>query len=113
MWNKIFTDNNEWVNYSSQHYWSFGIFALLGILFIIYVKKGLDKDQQHKALLYFCIFIWVVQYLKVLIRFYLGIFNYKVDLPLELCNMIPVFMTFAVYNRSNNYDHSCRFLSSL
>ena len=100
MWEAFFLDNNEWTNYTTPHYVSWVIFAILGILFILYSKYKLYPDQQHTYLLYLCLFIWVVQYAKIFIKLYLGNFNYQKDLPLELCNMLPIFMFFAVLNKS-------------
>jgi len=103
MWENIFVDNNEWINYTAQHYISFAIFTLIGFLFIRYTYKNCSEEQQWKYLLYFCGFIWFVQYVKVFIRWKLGVFNPHVDFPLELCNIIPVFMTFMVYYRSRKW----------
>lgn len=103
MWEKFFLDNDQWVNYTTQHYVSFLVWASLGACFIWYAHNKLSNNDQHKALLFFCIFLWIVQYAKIFIRLYLGTFNYKVDLPLELCNMIPIFMTFAVWKRSRKW----------
>lgn len=100
MWENIFVDNNEWVNYTLQHYISFGIFTLFGFIFIRHAYKHWNVDQQWKNLFYFCLFLWFVQYLKVFIRWQLGIFNPEIDCPLELCNMLPIFMTIMAYLRS-------------
>ncbi len=103
LWEKIFIDNQEWVNYSTEHYISFVIFSVLGVAFIYCGTKIWDEKQKHKYWLYLCIFLWIVQYAKVLIKWQLGVFDYHRDLPLELCNMLPIFMTLAVYYKSQKW----------
>ncbi len=102
MWDHFFVDNNLWENYTAQHYISFIVYSVLGFLFIRHAHNQWSEDKQWKYLQYFCIGLWAVQYAKVFIRWKLGIFNPHIDYPLELCNMLPVFMTVMAYLRNRN-----------
>jgi len=103
LWNKVFLDNNNWINYSNEHFISFLVFSIIGGVFIYLGAKVWNTNQKQKYWLYLCIFLWIVQYAKVLIKWQLGTFDYQRDLPLELCNMLPIFMTFAVFFNSKKW----------
>lgn len=98
----FFSDNFQWANFSLQHLINFVVFASLGVVIIIY-GKTLKEEQQWSYWLKLCTAILLVQYFKVLITICLGTFDYKTDLPLELCNMLPIFMIIMIYKRNRKW----------
>ncbi len=89
-------DNFTFVNYSLEHGISVLIWLIFGILFIYGSKKYLNQSQQRITLFIFGLVVLGGQVMKIMCRYYLGVFDYTVDLPLHLCNMMPFVIPFAL-----------------
>lgn len=92
--------NGHFVNYTTEHYISVFIFILIGIGFIIIGQKILKGDTKRKFITSILFLMFAFQVSKVFIYQYLGIFNIQTDLPLHLCNMMPLFLGLAYYFNS-------------
>ena len=92
--------NSQFRNYTTEHYLSVALFLAIGILFIYIGQNYLKKDQKYRFIFGLMLFIFFFQVIKVPLYMYTGVFNYRVDLPLHLCNISPIFMFFAYFFRS-------------
>jgi len=63
-------------------------------------KTRWNKEQQWRYGLIFTVVLYAVQLFKTFIRIYLGNFDASTDLPLELCNIIPLIMLIGLWMRS-------------
>lgn len=98
----FYVDSNEDIRNTSEHIISVAICFLLGILILFIGRKRSDKNDQFKLAYTICGFIFGLQLLKTLIRFYLGNFDIRVDLPLQVCNLMPLALFFAFKLKSRN-----------
>ena len=98
--NSFFQDNNSFINYTTQHYISVVIFIAIGIIFNLIGKYKLIGDDRYKFIVFILSFVFIFQVMKVFVMQYKGVFDYKTDLPLHLCNMSPLFLLLAYYFRS-------------
>ncbi len=92
----FFKDNFTFVNYGNEHWVTLLIWLIIGIVFIIGSKRLLNPKQQRITLFLFGLFVLGGQVMKIICRLYLGVFDYTVDLPLHLCNMMPFVIPFAL-----------------
>jgi hypothetical integral membrane protein (TIGR02206 family) len=95
--NAFLQDNYGFVNYGTEHFVSFILFLLIGILFIVYARKTHKKELADKLHLLFIVFYLIAQITKPLLKLYLGTFDKHDDLPLHLCNLMPAFLLWAFY----------------
>jgi|TARA_R110000737_G_scaffold344726_2_gene372279 hypothetical integral membrane protein (TIGR02206 family) len=96
----FYIDTAGFVIYSSEHFW--GVFAviLFGVWFLYMGKYRWNEQQQWRNAIIFSSFLYGIQLFKALIRVYLGNFEITTDLPLELCNIIPLLMIIALWKKS-------------
>lgn len=92
--------NNQFKNYSTEHFVSVIIFIIIGIMFIYIGKDYLKNEARHRFIIVLMLFIFLVQLAKIPVYLYAGVFDYKEDLPLHLCNISPIFMFFAYLFRN-------------
>jgi len=83
-----------------EHIISIIVLLVFGIWFIRKGKYSWTIDQRWRYAAYFAGFLYFVQIIKVPIRLYLGNFDHTKDLPLELCNLLPLFMLISLLARS-------------
>ncbi len=89
--------NNQFKNYTPEHYLSVILFLIIGIFFIYAGRTWLKSEKKHIFIYGLMLFIFLFQVAKVPIYMYVGIFNHTTDLPLHLCNISPIFMFLAYY----------------
>lgn len=99
MHSQFFTDNFSFVSFSLEHWCSILVFTLLFIVFLWMTLNKKETETQRRILIISCIAIFIVQIMKVCIKMYLGNFDSSQDLPLHLCNTLPVFLAFAFARR--------------
>lgn len=63
-------------------------------------KYKWSEERQWRNAIIFTAVLYTVQLFKTFIRIYLGNFNIATDLPLELCNIIPLVMIIALLRKS-------------
>ena len=96
----LYTDTAGFITYSSEHFW--GVFSVLlfGVWFLYMGKYKWDEEQKWKNAFIFAGVLYASQIFKTFIRIYLGNFDITTDLPLELCNIIPLLMLIALWRKS-------------
>lgn len=99
----FYTDTNNFVNYSSEHYISILVVALFGVWFLYSGKYRWNEEQKWKNALTFAIVLYGVQLFKTFIRLYLGNFDIAEDLPLQLCNILPLLMIIGLSIKSRAF----------
>lgn len=96
----FYTDNTDFVAYSQEHFWGVSVVLLFGIWFLYMGKYRWSEQSQWKNAIIFTSVLYAVQLFKTCIRIYLGNFDSATDLPLELCNIIPLIMIIALWRKS-------------
>jgi len=96
----FYTDTTNFEAYSVEHFC--GVFAMFvfGVWFLYMGKYKWTKAQQWKYAKIFTIALIAIQLFKTFIRLYLGTMDPATDLPLQLCNMLPFLMLFALIRKS-------------
>ena len=97
----VFKDNLNFIAWSTEHKLILIFCCLFGWAFIRYAKNK-NSGQQELIVFYFSILILVSQLLKIPIKIALGTFQLNADLPLHLCNILPLFLPFVMKNRARN-----------
>ena len=96
----FYTDTADFISYSSEHFWGVFSVVIFGIWFLYMGKYRWNEKQQWRNAIIFASVLYGIQLFKALIRVYLGNFNISTDLPLELCNIIPLLMIIGLLKRS-------------
>ncbi|CAI8327201.1 TIGR02206 family membrane protein [Porticoccaceae bacterium] len=87
--NIFFSPDIPFVSFSASHWWTLAVFFALLVLVVT-----LGRRLNHRANLWLARVISLFLPISVVIFFWLhevnGLFNYKVDLPLSICNLFAV-----------------------
>jgi hypothetical integral membrane protein (TIGR02206 family) len=96
----FFAYNNDFQTFSSQHITMLAIVLAVSILLPFFAKRVLNPWHQLWLSRGMAILIsfWVLVY--ILIKLWLGDFNYKTDLPLDICNIIGLLLPFLMWKPS-------------
>lgn len=96
----FYTDTTDFVSYSLEHFVSVLVVVLFGVSFLYQGKyKWNEKQKWNNAIVLACI-LYAIQLFKTFIRLYLGNFDITEDLPLQLCNILPLLMIIGLAYRS-------------
>jgi len=98
--NSFLVNNNRFEANSWEHLVSVLIFALIGVLFILYGYRLKNEKERRRVLLIFTFSIFLSQLAKVAILLSLNRFDPATDLPFHLCNVAPFILWLAYYLRS-------------
>jgi hypothetical integral membrane protein (TIGR02206 family) len=76
------------------------VFAAFFIWFVRFSKKR-TEDEQQKLLLTLAIALSVLQLSKIPLNLYIGVYDVTKDIPLHMCNFLPLIMiwVYATKNR--------------
>ena len=96
----FYTDTENFVAYGSEHLISVIVVMTFGIWFLRKGKYSWNEDQKWRYAIVFAAILYGIQLFKTFARVYLGNFDITEDLPLQLCNMLPLFVTIGLYLRS-------------
>lgn len=96
----FYVDTEQFVTYSLEHGLSILAVAIFGWWFVRRGATVWSDDQRWRYAIILAIVLYGTQLFKVFIRLYLGNFDKTTDLPLELCNLLPLFMIIALVTRS-------------
>jgi len=96
----FYTDTTNFVPYSLEHLIGVLVVFIVGVWFLYMGKYRWNEKQQWRYAIVFASTLYFLQLFKTFIRIFLGNFNASTDLPLELCNMIPLLMIIALVYRS-------------
>lgn len=96
----FYTDTVSFSNYGFEHLVSVLSVLLFGIWFNRQGRRKWNEEQQWRYALIFAVALYGIQLFKTFIRLYLGNFDITEDLPLQLCNILPLLVTLGLYFRS-------------
>lgn len=96
----FYTDTANFVAYSSEHFWGVFSIVLFGVWFLYSGKYKWSEEERWRNAIVLASVLYSMQLFKTIIRIYLGNFNINTDLPLELCNIIPLLMIIALWRKS-------------
>ncbi len=96
-------DNFSFTQWSYEHIYSLIFWLLFAVGFITISKKYFSKKQQRYLAISFALFVFFCQIAKICIKYSLGTFDIRLDLPLHLCNMMPIFVAFAFYLNNRTF----------
>jgi hypothetical integral membrane protein (TIGR02206 family) len=97
---EFYIDTTGFLAYTSEHFWGVFSVVMFGVWFLYMGKYKWNEEKQWRYALIFSSVLYGIQLFKTFIRIYLGNFNISTDLPLELCNIIPLLMTIALWKKS-------------
>lgn len=87
--NSFFETTHLFAAYDSEHLLLLGGFLFFGFLFFRLLSSR-PKPVQQKILLGIAILLSATQLLKVPMNLYVGTFDVRHDIPLHLCNFLPL-----------------------
>ena len=96
----FYTDSISFTNYGLEHFFSVLLVATFGLWFLRKGKYYWDEKQKWRYVIIFAAVLYGIQLFKTFFRLYLGNFDITEDLPLQLCNILPLILVFALYYRS-------------
>ena len=96
----FYTDTISFTNYGMEHFFSVMVVLLFGVWFLRKGKYDWNEKQQWRYVIIFAVVLYAIQLFKTFIRLYLGNFDITEDLPLQLCNILPLIVAVALYYRS-------------
>ncbi len=99
MGKRFYIDSTDFVNYGIEHFVSVLVMVVFGILFLKMGKRW-NEEQKWKYPIIFAISLLCIQLFKSVIRLYLGNFDITEDLPLHLCNFLPMLMIIGLIYKS-------------
>ena len=89
--------NKDFETFGSQHLLVLFLMLALSVGMPVLAKRNLSYTKQLlvSRIMSVCISFWAILYVVLLI--YLDKFNYKTDLPLDLCNLAAVLLPFVMW----------------
>ena len=96
----FYTDTISFTNYGLEHFFSVLLVTTFGVWFLRKGKYSWNEKQKWRYAIIFSVVLYSIQIFKTLFRVYLGNFDITQDLPLQLCNILPLILVFALYFRS-------------
>ena len=89
--------NKDFETFGTQHLIVLGLMLFLSIFLPLLAKRFLSTRQQLfvSRSMSLLISFWAILYVVILV--YLGKFNFKTDLPLDLCNLAAVILPFVMW----------------
>lgn len=96
----FYKDTISFNSYSLEHFFSVVLVAVFGVWFLRKGKYSWNEKQKWKYAIIFAATLYGIQLFKTFIRLYLGNFDITEDLPLQLCNILPLILVFGLYFRS-------------
>ena len=96
----FYTDTISFSNYGLEHFFSVLVVLIFGIWFLRKGKYSWDEDQKWRNAFILAAVLYAIQLFKTFFRLYLGNFDITEDLPLQLCNLLPLILMFGLYYKS-------------
>ena len=93
----FYIDGTDDVSHTFEHYFSVLLYFIFGAWLLYAGRKYWSKAQSRQYMMYLCLFIFGLQVFKTGIRLYLGNFDIATDIPLHVCNLMPLAMFFVFY----------------
>ena len=96
----FFVYNQDFSLFGNQHIWAISIMIALCIFLPLFAKKRLAQQQQLLLLRVMALTISFWTLLYIVVRAWLGDFDYLTDLPLDICNIVALTLPFLMWNPS-------------
>ncbi len=96
----FYTDSISFSNYGLEHFFSVLTVILFGVWFIKKGKHSWNEKQKWRNAIILSAVLYGVQLFKTFFRLYLGNFDIAEDLPLHLCNILPLLLIIGLYYKS-------------
>lgn len=96
----FYTDSVSFTNYGFEHFISVLIVAIFGVWFLRKGKYSWNKKQKWNNAIFLASILYGIQLFKTFIRIYLGNFDITEDLPLQLCNILPLLVIIGLHYKS-------------
>jgi hypothetical integral membrane protein (TIGR02206 family) len=98
----FYIDRHQDVSHTAEHYVNVAIYFTFGFWLLYMGNRKWSKEKGRKIILYLCLGIFLLQILKSSIRFLIGNFDIAKDLPLHVCNLVPLLMyiTYSIRSRA-------------
>jgi hypothetical integral membrane protein (TIGR02206 family) len=98
--NAFFRYNQDFVLFGGQHLLMIFLIAALCVALPFLTKQALDRRQQIWVArgMSLTLSVWVLLY--IVIRVGLGDFDRTIDVPLDICNLVALFLPFLMWNPS-------------
>jgi hypothetical integral membrane protein (TIGR02206 family) len=96
----LYIDRFDFKIYSFEHYFFLILSVVLGIYMLYKARGKWNEDQQVKYATWLALACLITQVAKPIIRLQLGNFDIKNDLPLHLCNIMPLCMIFVMAKKN-------------
>lgn len=96
----FYKDSHTHIFGTTEHILSVLAYFSIGFLMLYYGKNRWNDEQRKKYIIWICFFVYGLQWVKTGIRYYLGNFDMSTDLPLQLCNLMPLILGLAYYFES-------------
>lgn len=96
----FYTDTISFSNYSLEHFFSVLVVAIFGVWFLRRGKYVWNEKQKWRNAIIFGAILYAIQLFKTFIRLYLGNFDITEDLPLQLCNILPLLVMIGLHYKS-------------
>lgn len=103
----FFRDNFSFQANGLEHLLSVAVFTILFFLILFANHKHKSFDKQKRFIIIFSLVIFGCQIAKTFIRIGLGNFDHTHDLPLHLCNIMPLLLPLALYLEKRVYWAIC------
>jgi hypothetical integral membrane protein (TIGR02206 family) len=98
--NAFFRYNQDFVLFGRQHLLMILLTAALCVVLPVLAKRTLNRRQQIWVArgMSLILSVWVILY--IVIRIGLGDFDRTIDVPLDICNLVALFLPFVMWNPS-------------
>lgn len=95
----IFSENQDFVAWSAHHWGVILFFFIVGFI-VIRIGKSLDERRQVRLGVGMAIAILCcnIAYISIIVA--KGEFDYRIDLPLNFCVILPYFMPYLMYSKN-------------
>ncbi len=96
----FYKDSHFHIFGTTEHIVSILVYFAIGFLILYLGKTQWNEKQRKNYIVWLCFVIYGLQWAKTGIRYYLGNFDHTTDLPIQLCNLMPLILGIAFYFES-------------
>jgi len=97
--NSFFDTSLLFSSYTTEHIIILVLYIIFFIWFIRFTK-GKSEEIQQKYLIVIAVLLSVLQLLKIPLNIYTGTFDVANDIPLHMCNFLPLIMIWVYVSKS-------------
>ncbi len=97
---RFYLDSHTHIFGTTEHIVSVIVYFAIGFMILLFGKNRWNEKQKKDYIVLICFLVYGLQWAKTGIRYYLGVFDHTTDLPLQLCNLMPLILGIAYYFES-------------